>query len=167
MRAPFFAFLLAAASCAPGAPTALERSGAAAPAYDEGAVKAEVEALIREWGAAGTEGRWRDLKTLYADDSDFFWVEQGAVAYADYASVVAGLDQVAATNPAIRNDVADIIVTPLGADAATFRASANISVASADFSFDFNGVFTGVAVLEEGRWRFLNGHLSKPATAQP
>lgn len=162
MRAPVIAFLLAAASCAPEAPTAPEGSSVAAPTYDEGAVKAEVEALIREWGAAGTEGRWDDLKTLYADDPDFFWVEQGSIAYADYVSVVAGLDQVAATNPTIRNDVADIIVKPLSAGAATFRATANISLASADFSFDFNGVFTGVAVLKDGRWRFLNGHLSKP-----
>lgn len=162
MRAPVIAFLLATASCAPGASTAPEGSSAAAPAYDEGAVKGEVEALIREWSAAGTEGRWGDLKTLYADDPDFFWVEQGGLAYADYASVVAGLDQVAATNATVRNDVADIIVTPLSADAVTFRATANISLASADFSFDFNGVFTGVAVIKDGRWRFLNGHLSKP-----
>lgn len=166
MRAPAIAFLLAAASCAPGAPTALEGSNAAAPAYDAGAVKAEVEALIREWSAAGTEGRWGDLKMLYADDPDFAWIENGVVAYADYASAVAGVDQVAAMNAMTRSEVSDVVVTPLAADAAAFRSTAAVGFVSADFSFDFKGAFTGVAILRDGRWLFLNGHLSK-AEARP
>lgn len=120
-----------------------------------------VEALIRDWSASGAEGRWDDLKALYADDPGFYWVEQGRVAYADYASVVAGVDQVAAMNAMLRNDVEDIVVTPLGADKASFRAHVRIGFVSTQFSFDFEGAFTGVAVMRDGRWRFLQGHLSK------
>ncbi|MFZ5618093.1 MAG: nuclear transport factor 2 family protein [Pseudomonadota bacterium] len=157
---------LAAASCAPTGPAAPQGSIAEAAAYDDGTVKEGVEALLREWSAAGAEGRWNDLKTLYADDPNFAWIENGVVAYADYTSAVAGVDQVAAMNAMIRSEVSDIVVTPLAADAAAFRSTAAVGFVSPDFSFDFKGAFTGVAILRDGRWLFLNGHLSK-AEAQP
>lgn len=131
------------------------------------AIEANVEALLRNWGAAGAEGRWEDLKALYADDPSFYWVEQGRIAYSDYASIVAGVDQAAATAAVITNSFDDIVVTPLGADAAIFRAHVTFAVATADFSFDFDGAFTGVAVRRDGRWKFLNGHLSKVEPTSP
>ena len=140
-----------AAACAPLAPTAA----------DGEAIEKGVEALIRDWSAAGAEGRWEDLKALYADDPSFYWVEQGRIAYSDHASIAAGVDQAAAMAAVITNSVDDIAVTPLSADAATFRAQATIAVSAAEFSFDFAGAFTGVAVRRDGRWQFLNGHLSK------
>lgn len=146
------------AGCAP----APDRGGAAtAVRVDEAAIVSGVETLIREWSAAGAEGRWDDLKALYADDPAFCWIEQGRVAYADRASVVAGVDQIAAMGAMIRSDVAEIVATPLGPDAASFRASTRIGFVSPEFSFDFEGAFTGVAVRRDGRWQFLQGHLSK------
>lgn len=145
-----------AAACAPLAP------GASPPAAADGAaIEKGVADLLRDWSAAGAEGRWEDLKALYADDPSFYWVEQGRIAYSGYASVAAGVDQAAAMAAVISSSVDDIAVTPLGADAATFRAQATIAVSAAEFSFDFEGAFTGVAVRRDGRWRFLNGHLSK------
>lgn len=145
-----------AAACAPLAPGASPPAAADAEAIEQG-----VETLIRNWSAAGAEGRWEDLKALYADDPSFYWVEQGRIAYSDFASVAAGVDQAAAMAAVISSSVDDIAVTPLGADAATFRAQATIAVSAPEFSFDFEGAFTGVAVRRDGRWHFLNGHLSK------
>jgi hypothetical protein len=128
---------------------------------DKAAITAAVTALIEDWSKAGQEARYDDLKALYADETDFYWVENGRVAYADRAAVAAGVDQLAALNPLLRSSATGIVVTPLGADIASFRAAVEIGLVSADFSFDFAGVFTGVAVRRDGAWRFLQGHLSK------
>ncbi len=129
---------------------------------DKDAIIAGVTALIGEWSKAGQEGRYDDLKALYADEPDFYWVENGRVAYADWAAVAEGVDQLAALNPLLRSSATDIVVTPLGDDVASFRGAVEIGLASAEFSFDFEGLFTGVAVRRDGAWRFLQGHLSKP-----
>jgi hypothetical protein len=158
MRMIVIAAVLALSAC--GAPETPAQPVEEAP-VDAAAVRTGVEALLGEWSASGAEGRWDDLKALYANDPGFYWVEQGRVAYPDQASVVAGVDQVAAMNAMIRNDIDDIVVTPLSADAASFRARTKIGFVSPEFSFDFEGAFTGVAIKRDGRWRFLNGHLSK------
>lgn len=158
------ALLLAACGPAPKGERAI---GPTAATRDDAAIVSAVEALLHEWSLAGAEGRWEDLKALYADDRNFYWVEQGRVAYADHAAVVAGVDQVAAMNAMIRSDVADVVVTPIAADAASFRAATKVGFTSPEFSFDFEGAFTGVAVLRDGRWKFLNGHLSKADAATP
>ena len=88
-------------------------------AADAEAIEQGVETLIRNWSAAGAEGRWEDLKALYADDPSFYWVEQGRIAYSDYASVAAGVDQAAAMAAVISSSVDDFAVTPLGADVET------------------------------------------------
>lgn len=125
-------------------------------------VDAGVRGLLKEWAAAGEQSRNADLKALYAEDPQFYWAEQGRVAYESHAAVIAGVDQAAGMNATIRNEVSDIDVTALSADAAAFRANAKIAVASDAFSFEFDGVFTGVAIKRAGSWRFLNGHLSAP-----
>ena len=117
--------------------------------------------MLREWSATGAEGRWEDLKSLYADDPDFAWIEDGAVAYQDHVAVIAGVDRVAAMNAVIKTEIGDIVVTPLSADAAAFRSAVSIGFVTPDFTFNFAGAFTGVAIARDGRWRFLQGHLSK------
>lgn len=159
-------FLALCAACSPAAPPAPSAASApAAIADDRAAVRSDVEALLREWSLAGSEGRWNDLKELYADDPDFSWIENGAVAYDDYESVIAGVDQVAAMNASLTSRIDDIAIMPLADDAAAFRAGVSIDFSASEFSFSFNGAFTGVAVLRDGRWRFLQGHLSKPESA--
>jgi len=165
MRFPAILAAVFLASCGPAIND--ERATSPAAARDNAAIVTGVEALLGDWSAAGAEGRFDDLKALYADDPGFYWVEQGRVAYADYAAVIAGVDQVAAMNAMIRSDVSDIFVTPLSADAAAFRAATKIGFVSSEFSFDFEGAFTGVAAKRDGRWKFLNGHLSKAETNAP
>lgn len=153
-----------AAACARSTPEPLEPAVAAS--YDQAAVKTAVEALINDWAKTGEEGRWEDLKNLYADDPDYYWVEDGRLAYKSRQAAADGVDQAAAMNALIRSTVSDIAVTPLGADAASFRTAISIGFVGDSFSFEFDGVFTGVAVRRDGRWQFLQGHLSKPDAAR-
>jgi hypothetical protein len=158
---PFLAVsCLAVAACARSTPEPIEPAVAAS--FNQAAVKTAVEALILDWSKTGQEGRWEDLKALYADDPDFYWVEDGEVAYASRTAAAAGVDQAAAMNALIRSDVRGIAVTPVSADAASFRALVSIGFVGDAFSFDFDGVFTGLAVRRDGKWVFLQGHLSKP-----
>ncbi len=143
----------------------LPEQGSKATVFDRSVVQKSVETLLNEWSAAGAEGRWDDLKAVYADDPDFVWIENGAVAYKDHAAVVTGVDRVASMNAILRSEFGDIVVTPLGADAAAFHATVGVGFVSPEFSFDFAGVFTGVAIQRNGRWLFLQGHLSRPDVA--
>lgn len=123
-------------------------------------------ALVEEWARAGSEGRWDDLAELYADQPDFAWIEQGQNRYEDHAAIVAGLRQARDANMTVRTSARDIVVTPLAPDAAAVRASVSIVFGdpSAD-GFAFDGVLTGVAIERDGRWKFLQGHLSSPPPA--
>jgi hypothetical protein len=159
------ALALAAAACSRPTPEPVEPAVAAS--FDKAGVAAGVEALILDWSKTGQEGRWEDLKALYADDPDFYWVEDGRVAYASRAAAAAGVDRAAAMNALIRSDVSEIAVTPVSADAASFRALVSIGFVGDAFSFDFDGVFTGLAVRRDGKWQFLNGHLSRPDERRP
>lgn len=132
---------------------------------DEAGVKAEVGALLDEWTRAGAEGNWEGLKALYADDPDFVWIEDGRIAYEDHAAVIAGVDQAAAMNPKLSTTLSEVVVTPLAPDAAVFRTLAQVRFEAEAFSFDFSGAFSGVAVKRNGRWLFLQGHLSRPEAA--
>ncbi len=101
MRLNFLLLVFALSACAPTGNTA----PAAAPEVVQPAAAAAVEDLIREWSAAGSEGRFEDLKALYANDSAFYWIERGRVAYPDYAAVVAGVDQAASMTAKIQSTV--------------------------------------------------------------
>jgi hypothetical protein len=94
------------------------------PVIDHAAAEAAVTALVEEWSRAGEESRWNDLKALYADEPGFAWIEQGRVAYADYAAVIAGVDQAAAMGAKIESEVSEVSVAPLSDDAAAFHARA-------------------------------------------
>lgn len=144
---------------------ALPGCGKAPLAKDQAGIEAGVTQLIENWSQAGVEGRWGDLKALYADEPGFVWIEQGRVAYPDHAAVVAGVDQAAGMGAAIESKVFDISVAPLSPDAAAFHARSTLSLKTEEFGFEFDGVFSGVAVKRDGAWRFLHGHLSAPAQA--
>lgn len=145
------AFALLLAACAP--PPAQKADP------DAGRGVAE---LLDRWAAAGSQGRWDDLKGLYADDSAFAWVEQGRLAYPTHAAAAAGVDAAARSGAKIVTRVSAVSVAPLGPETAAFRAQVRMSYSSAQTNFDFDGVITGVAVWRDGQWKFLQGHLSAP-----
>ena len=166
--AALFASLTFLYACAPqNAPE--DQSNAPAPARPMSAakaseIKAGVASLLRSWASAQEEGRWDEVKSLYADDPNFYWVERGALAYADHDAIVAGLDQVTSMNATIKNRLGDIAVTPLADDAASFRAHLDVDFTSDQFSFSMSGMLTGVTVLRDGRWVFLQGNLARTQT---
>jgi hypothetical protein len=136
-----------------------------APAYDRDAVAREASALVEEWSRTGREGRWQDLKALYADDPGFAWVERGVVAYDSHAAIVAGVEQAARANLKVDTRVRDVVAVPLAADAAAVRAGFSMRIEfSPTQTIEQQGTFTGVAVKRAGRWQFLQGSM---ASAEP
>lgn len=147
-----FVALLLVASCAQP-----ERSTTA----QMDAAQAGAAALVEEWAAAGSEGRWADLMALYADEPAFTWVEQGEIRYADRNAIEAGLAQVRAANLRVHTVVSNVVATPLSPDAAIVRANYSIMFGDpAQGGYSFDGILTGVAVQRDGGWQFLQGHLS-------
>jgi ketosteroid isomerase-like protein len=130
---------------------------ACATAPSEDIARSSVAALVQQWSDAGEAGDWDAVADTYADAEGFAWIEQGEVRYSDRASIVAGLDMARRMQATVRNDVSDIVVTPLGGGAAAFRANYTIAVASEQFSFSSEGVLSGVAIRQTDRWRFLQG----------
>ncbi|MBL8551025.1 MAG: hypothetical protein JNJ73_13645 [Hyphomonadaceae bacterium] len=55
----------------------------------------------------------------------------------------------------IRNDVSDFVVTSLANDVAAFRARNVLDVSSEGFSYVSVGMLSGVAINQDGVWRFL------------
>jgi hypothetical protein len=155
---PMAALLLLAACSQPErAVTAAQMSAA-----ETGATE-----LVEEWARAGSEGRWDDLVALYADEPDFAWIEQGQNRYEDHDAIAAGVAQARDANMTVRTSVSDIVVTPLAPDAGAVRA--NVSIVFGDPAaggFAFDGILTGVAIERNGRWMFLQGHLSSPPQPQ-
>jgi hypothetical protein len=149
--------LLAACASPERAPTAAQLAAA-----ESGAT-----ALVENWASAGSEGRWDDLVTLYADEPGFAWIEQGENRYPDHDAAAAGVAQARDANLTVRTSVEDIVVTPVAPDAAAVRAK--VSIVFGDPSqggFAFDGMLTGVAIERDGRWMFLQGHLSSPPPRQ-
>lgn len=135
---------------------------APAPAeYDRGAVRSGVTALVQRWSDAGEAGDWAAVADTYADAEGFAWIEQGEVRYADHAAIVAGLDGVAQMGASITNDVSDIVVTPLSADAAAYRATYSLTITAPQFSVTSQGVVSGVAIRQGETWRLLQGAFSE------
>ncbi|GEM_PF-4959840 len=130
---------------------------------DEPEIAAGVTALVNDWAQAGPERRWEELKDLYADTAGFTWIERGGVAYADHAAITAGIDQASQMEADISSRVNNIRVTPLAPDAAAVVANLSLSVSFGDFGYDFDGIFSGVAIKRNDKWRFLQGHMSEPA----
>lgn len=133
---------------------------------DRAGVSTGASALVEDWARTGSEGRWEDLPTLYADEEGFAWIEQGVVRYPSVAAVREGVAQAADSGLAIRTEVTDVVVTPLSRDAAAVRAHVAIQFGEPpDSGFMFDGALSAVAVKRDGRWQFLQGHLSSPAPA--
>lgn len=143
--------------------TSCDQAPRAARAAEMNAARGSAIALVEEWAAAGSEGRWDDLVMLYADEPEFTWVEQGEIRYADRAAIEAGVAQVRAAQLQVHTVISDVVATPLSPDAATVRANYAIVFGDpAEGGYSFEGILTGVAVQRGGRWQFLQGHLSSP-----
>ncbi len=145
--------LLLVGACAPPAPPQAELDQA----------KQAAVALVNEWAAAGSEGRWDDLAAVYADTPDFTWVEQGAIPYPDHTAIVAGIARARDSGVSVRTTVSDVQAFAISPDAATVRANAALAFGDpAAGGFALSGILTAIAIKQDRRWVFLQGHLSSP-----
>ncbi|MGQ0533522.1 MAG: nuclear transport factor 2 family protein, partial [Caulobacteraceae bacterium] len=124
--------------------------------------------FVHEWAQTGSEGRWDDLVARYADAPGFAWIEQGENRYPDHAAIAAGVAQARDSGLSVRTTVSNVVATALSPDAAAVRADVSIAFGDpAAGGFAFSGILTGVAIRREGRWMFLQGHLSSPQPPAP
>ncbi len=131
---------------------------------DEG--RRAVTELIQRWSDAGEAQDWDAIADTYADADGFVWIEQGEARYASRAAIVEGLNQARGMSASIRNDVSDIVVTPLADNAAAFRAHYVLSVSAEGFSYTSEGMLSGVAIKQADGWRFLQGSFSEQPAAE-
>ena len=122
-----------------------------------------VTELVQRWSDASEARDWSVVEDTYANADGFAWIEQGVVRYSSRIDIVEGLNQARTMSASIRNDVSDIVVTPISNGAAAFRADYLLDVSADGFSYRSEGVLSGVAIMEDGVWRFLQGAFS----AQP
>lgn len=133
----------------------------ARPSDVSGDARTGVEQLVQRWSDAGEASDWDAVAETYADQDGFVWIEQGEARYTDRAAIVAGLERAREMSAEIRNDVSDIVVTPLASDVAAYRASYTLAVSAEGFNYNSSGVLSGVAVKRDGAWRFLQGSFSE------
>ena len=131
---------------------------------DEG--RRAVTELIQRWSDAGEAQDWDTVADTYADADGFVWIEQVEARYATRAGIVEGLNQARGMSASIRNDVSDIVVTPLGDNAAAFRVHYVLDVSAEGFSYTSEGMLSGVAIKQEDGWRFLQGSFSEQPAAE-
>ncbi|MEM1379291.1 MAG: nuclear transport factor 2 family protein [Pseudomonadota bacterium] len=133
------------------------------PAVSPAVVEIEVAILLSEWAEAISDNRLDDFKALYADREGFLWIERGAVLYRSVEEIAIGIDEVAGSGAVIENTLGAVDIAPLGSDAAAFSVALKSTVTAGESRFTFDGIFTGVAIREEGGWRLFQGHLSERA----
>ena len=151
-------------------PAAVLCASACAEAQEDPAAERQaVTELVQRWSDAGEAQDWDTVADTYADVDGFVWIEQGTVRYDSHDAIVAGLNQARDMSATIRNDVSDILVTPLGPDTAAFRTHYLLDVSAEGFGYTSEGMLAGVAIRQEdGRWRFLQGVFSaQPAAEGP
>ncbi|MBY0566603.1 MAG: nuclear transport factor 2 family protein [Hyphomonadaceae bacterium] len=130
-------------------------------AQNDDDVRSGVTELVQRWSDAGEALDWDAVADTYADVESFVWIEQGEARYTSRGAILDGLDRARSMSASIRNDVSDIVVTPLSDDAAAFRAHYLLTVSAEGFSVNSEGVLSGVAIREGGTWRFLQGSFSE------
>ncbi len=154
--------LLAVLGCqAQGPPPDPEAGRLTDPAAVEAGVRQAFEAFVAHSNAA----EWDTVLAFYSDDSDFHWVEDGALAYPSKADLAAAVEGIYDAVEEMGLEVDDVRVLPLADDLAWLTASwkQSFTLASGD-SFSYAGATTILCEREGDRWVFLAGHNS---TAKP
>lgn len=115
-----------------------------------------------DWANASGEERWDDLKSHYASDEDFSWIEQGALRYTSATEISGGIDQAVAQGAKVTTELENIKITLLHDDTALVIADIEIVF---DFGapepFGMTGAFSGIAKQADDKWQWLHGHMSE------
>lgn len=129
--------------------------------FDRSAVVDEVNDFLDQWVAAVDAGRVDELDAMYSRQEDFVWAAQGRIAFTSADETVEDHRQSFAVGDRIVIILSDRKITPLDKDAATLVSPYQISFdADTMVHIKSGGILTAVLLKEDGRWRFLQGHLS-------
>jgi hypothetical protein len=106
----------------------------------------------------------------FANDSAFFMVANGQMAFTDFAAMSQFMPVFAHGTPSITLELSSVRVDPLAPGLAAFAAHYNEALTdSAGRHTDDSGYLTGVAMHSALGWRVRDAHWSHPdpVTAQP
>jgi len=122
----------------------------------------EVAAFLEAYLAA-IDARDADfLGRAYVEDGRFVWIEDGEVRYRSAGEILESLDAFPA-GAAIRTELSELVVVPLGEIGAHAWATFRTTVGTGPGSFSFGGAISFVLEREEGSWKLAGGHTSSPA----
>lgn len=97
----------------------------------------------------------------YVDDGRLVWIEDGEVRYRSADAVLASLGAFP-EGSAIRTELSDLVVVPLGVAGAHAWATFSTTVGTGPSSFSFGGAISFVLEREDGLWKLVGGHTSSP-----
>lgn len=102
------------------------------------------------------------IRDSYVTGDRFAWLEDGKVRYRNADEVLAGLKSIPATTP-IRTTLTDLVVVPIGANAAHARATFATTIGTPPSAFTFGGAITFALESHAGAWKIVAGHTSSPS----
>lgn len=121
----------------------------------------EVASFLDEYLAA-IDARDSDvIGRAYLDDGRFVWIEDGEVRYRNADEILASLGTFPAGS-AIRTELSDLAVVPVGGTGAHAWATFSTTVGTGPGSFSFGGAISFVLEREGGSWKLVGGHTSSP-----
>lgn len=121
----------------------------------------EVAAFLEEYLAAVDARDATVIGRSYVADDRFVWIEDGEVRYRSAEEILASLSAFPAGS-AIRTELSDLVVVPLGVTGAHAWATFTTTVGTGPGSFAFGGAISFVLERGDGSWRLAGGHTSSP-----
>jgi ketosteroid isomerase-like protein len=122
-----------------------------------------VRATLADYVVAVNSGELRRITRFYADDPEFHWVENGAVAYESYAAVEQAFGALQSSVSELKLELGEPRIVPLARGAAAVTVSySQVFADSSGGRFETDGHITLVAVERVDGWKFMLGHASQP-----
>lgn len=139
-------------ACAPLRPAA-----APAPVVS----KQEVSELLTDYLAAISSRDAARIRAALVTGERLAWIEDGKVSYRSADAVIAGLAAFPA-GTAIRTELADLDVVPVGVSGAHAWALFRTTVGEGAAAFSFGGAISFMLERDGDSWKIVGGHTSSP-----
>ena len=124
-------------------------------------ISTEVTSAFEAYVEDINDGNTSNIPEYFTDDTAFYWVEDGLLAYENKQAMIESLEAFTANSSDVSMKIEDLRVTPLTSEVATLYAAyvQEIKFASG-FELNLDGAMTIVLGKEGDTWKFLNGHSS-------
>ena len=128
---------------------------------DYDAIEVTVADRLEAFRLAVESGDTEVITDFYSQSEDFWWVEDGRLAYPDYKTMKASLEGLVNLVSKTEMNLKSIGVNPMDKDKAMVYMDYEQKLyLKQGGSFEINGATTVIMVKEGETWRFLNGHSS-------